>query len=312
MRGTAHISALEREFVAEACDKFRSQSPKPPFLNQESKTALGAGLTRAVVAINLDQLDHDCGRLEDFDEDIQRRGYCESYRAHLAAHQNVEAEPASLLGGNEGDILRFAVCTVVRATRYHDVELAGQVGELRIALAAHDDAVQFVDDRRGVEQFVRRQTGEGTTVDVANVVDAGLQRAQVHASQLFPDFRHSVESEAAQLDLLPCGDVQDAVAKAPRELGDGAELFALRKTVGHANAHHEFAGRGLAEEYADPLQQFFFCRRERLGAALDDLWNVIQNAQAVAVHRGFVAFDGVVANGNLCGSGAFHRVGSGL
>jgi len=62
---------------------------------------------------------------------------------------------------------------------------------------------------------VRRQTGEGAAVDVANVVDAGLERAQVHAPQLFEDFRYGVKSETAQLHLLPGGDVHNAVAEPP-------------------------------------------------------------------------------------------------
>src|SRR6266481_3144755 len=191
---------------------------------------------------------------------------------------------------------------IVGAARHGDVELARQVGELRVTLAADDDAIQLVDDRRGIKQFVRRKAGQRAAVDVANIVYAGLQRAQVHAAQFFEDFRHSVESEAAQFDLLPRGDVQNAVAKPPRELGDGAELRAPRETVGHANAHHEYAGCRFAEEHANPLQQFFFRGGERLGAALDDLWKVIQDVQAIAVHRGFVAFDQVIANGNLRGS----------
>src|SRR5467141_361949 len=111
---------------------------------------------------------------------------------------------------------------VVHATRNRDVEFARQVGELRVALAADDDAIQFVNDGRGVKQFVRRQAGQGAAVDIANVVDARLQRSQVHAPQLLPDFRHGVESETAQLDLLPSGDVQNAIAKPSGKLGDGA------------------------------------------------------------------------------------------
>src|SRR6266478_5390049 len=166
---------------------------------------------------------------------------------------------------------------IVGAARHGDVELARQVGELRVALAADDDAIQLVDDWRSVKQFVQRKARQRAAVDVANVIDAGLQRAQVHAAQLFEDFRYSVENEAAQFGLLPRGDVQNAVAKAPRELGDGAELRATRETVGHANAHHEFAGCRFAEEHANPLQQFFFRGSERFGGAFDDLWKVIQD-----------------------------------
>jgi len=48
--------------------------------------------------------------------------------------------------GNERDILRLTVSAIVRATRDGDVEFSRQVSELRVALAADDDAVQFVDD----------------------------------------------------------------------------------------------------------------------------------------------------------------------
>src|SRR6267142_758181 len=300
--GTAHVPALERELAAESRNKFGAQTAKAPLLNQKRKTALGARLARTVIAVNLDQFHDDSGRLEQFYKNIQRRSDGESSGAHLAADQHVEAEPARLFRGNERDILRLTVSAIVRATRDGDVEFSRQVSELRVALAADDDAVQFVDDGGGVKQFVRRQTREGAAVDVANVVDARLQRAQVHAAQLLPDFRHGVESETAQLHLLPGGEVHNAVAQPPRELGDGEQLFALRKAIGHANAHHEFAGSRFAEEYANPLQQFFFSGGERFGASFDDLRKVIQDAQTVAVHRSFVAFDQVIANGDLCGS----------
>src|SRR5260370_8074406 len=107
MGGAAHISALEGEFVTEACDKFGPQAANAPLLNQKSKTALGAGLPRAVVAVNLDQFHHDRRGLKDFDKYIQRRSHCESSGDHLPAHQNVEAKPASLFLPHEHHILPF-------------------------------------------------------------------------------------------------------------------------------------------------------------------------------------------------------------
>src|SRR6266478_4612540 len=151
VRGTAHVSALKRELVAEACDKLRAQAAKTPLFDQKSKAALGARLPRAEITINFDKFNHDRGRLEDLDKHIQRRSDGESSGTHLAAHQHVEALPASLLRGNERDILRLAVRAVVRATRHGDIEFARQVGELRVALAANDDAIQFVNDGGGVK-----------------------------------------------------------------------------------------------------------------------------------------------------------------
>src|SRR5216684_988463 len=105
VRGTAHVSALEGELVAEACNKFSAQAVKTPLLDQKSKSALGARLARAVIAVNFDQFHDDRGCLEDFDKDIQRRCDGESSGAHFPADQHVEAETAGLLRGNEGDIL---------------------------------------------------------------------------------------------------------------------------------------------------------------------------------------------------------------
>ena len=297
--GPAHVSALKRQLVAEARHKFGAQAAQAPLLNQKSKSALRTRFARAVVAVNFDQLDHHGRCLKDFNKDIQGRSDGESSGAHLPAYQHVEAKPPSFVRGNERDVLGLTMRAIVRATRHHDVEFARQVAEFRIALVADDDAIEFVDNGRSVKPFVRRQARHGAAVDVANIINARLERAQVHAAELLEDFRNAVEGETAQLNLLPCGDIQHAVAKPPRELRDGVQLFAPRKAVGHADAHHEFAGRRFAEKHADPLQQFLFGRRERFGATLDDLRKVFPDAQAVAVHRGFVAFYGVNAGGDL-------------
>src|SRR5882724_1047434 len=109
VRGTAHVAALERKLAAEARNKFGAQTAQAPLLNQKRKTALGARFARAMIAVNLDEFNDDGGRLERFDKDIQQRSDGESSGAHLAAHQNVEAEPPCHFCGNKRDILRFAV-----------------------------------------------------------------------------------------------------------------------------------------------------------------------------------------------------------
>src|SRR5260370_8916014 len=149
--GPAHVSALERQLAAEARHKYGAQTAHASFLNQKSKSALGARLARAVVAVNLDQLDHGGGRLKNFYKDIQRRSDGESSGAHFAAHKHIEADPAGLLGGNERDVLRLAMRAGVRTTCHGDVEFAGQVGEPRVALPSDDHSIQFVDDGRRVK-----------------------------------------------------------------------------------------------------------------------------------------------------------------
>src|SRR6266481_3771971 len=70
--GAAHVPALERELVAQSRDEFSAQAAQAPLLDQKSEAALGARLARAMVAVNLDQLDHHCRRLENFYKHVQR------------------------------------------------------------------------------------------------------------------------------------------------------------------------------------------------------------------------------------------------
>src|SRR6266404_9890126 len=196
---------------------------------------------------------------------------------------------------------------VVQTAGDRDVELARQVRELRVALAPDDDAIQVVHDGRGIKQLMRRQTGQGTPIDVSDVVNAGLKSAKVHAVKLFPDHGYAVENESAQLNLLPRRNVEHAIAKAPGELSDGAKLIAPRESVGHADTHHELARRRPAVENTDPLQQLLFRWREGFRTSLDDLRQVVEDAQAVAVHGGLITFDSVASRADPAGFHACSR-----
>lgn len=140
-----------------------------------------------------------------------------------------------------------------------------------------------------------REAGERAAVDVANVVDAGLQRTKIDAAELLPDFGDAVEREAAEFDLPARGDVEHIVAEAARKIGNGAKLRAAGESVGHADAHHEFSWRRPTEKDTDPFEQFLLGGRQSGDAAGDDSRQVIEYAQAVAVFGGFVALDGVEA-----------------
>ena len=164
---------------------------------------------------------------------------------------------------------------------------------------------------------MRGQPSQGAAIDVADVVDAGLQRAKVHAAQLFPYGRNAFKREAPQFDLLPRSDVENAVAQPPRQVRYRAQLSAGHKSVGHAHAHHELAGRRAAEKHPDPFQQFLFGGRESRGAAFYDFRQAFADTKSVAVHGRFVAFDGVRSDGrarlqrNLLGFGIARTDGDG-
>src|ERR1700722_15990587 len=308
--GAAHVFAAEFEFVAEAREEFAAQAANAPLFDQESEATFRAGFARTVIAKDFDELGDDGDGFERFDENVERRRDSESARAHFAADEHVESEAAAFASGNEGEILRLIVGAVVEAARDGDVEFARKICVFGIAVGADENAIEFLHDVRRIEEFVGREAGERAAVDVADVVDAGLERAKIDATQLFPDFRNAVEREAAQFELLARGDVENIVAEAAREIGDGAKLRAGGESIGHADAHHEFAGRRAAEEDADPLEQFFFGGRQGAGAAGDDFGKIVEHAQAVAVFGGFVALDGVGAwfSADVGRLGSFARV----
>ena len=97
-------------------------------------------------------------------------------------------------------------------------------GRLVNSLLSRMSRVELVDDRRGVEQLVRRQAGHRAAADAADVVHAGLLAVQADLVQPPPDVRHVGEREPAQLNLLPRGQVAEALAVLVGQVGDDAEL----------------------------------------------------------------------------------------
>jgi len=101
--------------------------------------------------------------------------------------------------------------------------------------------------------------------------------------------------------LLPRRNVQDAIAKAPRKLGDGAQLIAPHKPIGHADAHHELARRRPAIEDAEPLNNSFSAGVRDSAPLWMNLRQVVEDAQAVTVHGGLITFNGVSGGADLAG-----------
>src|SRR5260370_25996161 len=99
MRGAAHVSALKCELAAEACDKFRAQAAKTPFFDQKSKTALGARLPWAMIAVNFDEFHHHRGGLEDLHKYIQGRSDGESSRPILPPTSTLKPSRPAFFAG---------------------------------------------------------------------------------------------------------------------------------------------------------------------------------------------------------------------
>jgi len=81
--------------------------------------------------------------------------------------------------------------------------------------------------------------------------------------QLLPELRYGLESEPAQLNLLPGGDVQNAVASRRESSAIVRSWTAPDEALAY-DAHHEFAGVGLSKK-TPTTSTILFPRRERRG-----------------------------------------------
>src|SRR5207247_6079431 len=88
-----------------------------------------------------------------------------------------------------------------------DGELAGQV---RVRLVAEEHRRELPHDRRGVEQLVGSQTGDGTPHHIPDVVLSRLERHESDVFEAVPDLRHIANLEPAKLNLLSRADVGES------------------------------------------------------------------------------------------------------
>ena len=288
-----HVPACGRERSSPSLLQPLPEELGAPLLHEEGEAGLRALLTGALVAEQQRDRCREPGRLFGCNEYVQRLGDGHAAGTHLAPDGDVEAVRGLRAdGGSERDVLRLAVRAVFEAAGDGDVQLAREVGVLAVA---EERLRELFADRRGVEQFVGRQAGEGAGIDAADVVHAGLQRGEVDAPQSFEDVGDVTYLDGPQFQLLPGGDVDNAVAEALRERGQRVELARGKLTVGDADPHHESSGGGLAEERAYPLQPLAVVRFERLPAAVlrGEFVYLVQDVESVLLV--FDALDGVHA-----------------
>ena len=304
VRGAA-VAAGRRQRASQSIAQLVPQPRQTPFRDEKCQPAPSARIARSVIAIDADQFGDTCNGLVRLEEHVERRGDGESARTHLAADEHVEAGASAGRGRHQRDVLRLAVGAILEAAGNRDVKFAWQIGKFGIAHATDNPAIEREDNRRRIEQFVRRDPGERASVDVADVVHAGLQAGQVHAPQPLPDLFHRVEGEAAELDLLSGGEVEHAVAEARRQVGDGAELLAGREPVRHPDAEHESAGRARAGKEPEPLEKFLVGLRQRVEPAGDVPRDRVADAERVAADGRLGGFDGIGALAHASGGARY-------
>jgi hypothetical protein len=118
------------------------------------------------------------------------------------------------------------------------LELARQVGELRVADVAVDDRV---DRGLRVEHLVGADARDGGAEDDARGVAARLGGDHPEALEPLPDRRHALDLDPVVLDVLPVGDVGGVAPVPPADLPQRAELLGGERAAVEAHAQHEVA-----------------------------------------------------------------------
>ena len=175
-----------------------------PVGDQELQPGPVAQPAVAVVAEDRDDAGPDLGDL------LQRHPGAEPLGQHRVGGQpaaDPEVEARAVLGvddADERDVVDLVRHVLARVAGDRGLELARQVGELRVADVAVDDVV----DRRGrVDDLVGGDAGHRRAEDDARAVAAGLGGGQADGLQPAPDLRHVLDPDPVQLDVLPVGDV---------------------------------------------------------------------------------------------------------
>ena len=129
-----HLLARLIQFPHQAFAQHVAQLLEAPIFDQMRQAAFGARLARPVVAEDAHQFSGRLGGFGRLHKHVQRLRDSEPAGAHLAAGQNVESGPRSPARRNQRDILRLVVGTIRHASRHRNVELSGEIGELRVGL----------------------------------------------------------------------------------------------------------------------------------------------------------------------------------
>ncbi len=142
-----------------------------------------------------------------------------------------------MVDADERDVVDL-VADVLQA-RYRGLELARQVGVLRLAdVAAHD----LVDRRRGVEHLVHRVACQRRAQHHARAVAAGLGGLQPDRVEPLPDLRHVLDLNPVVLQVLPVGDVGGVARELRGYLAQRAQRGRREGAAVAAHAKHEVLG----------------------------------------------------------------------
>src|SRR5215203_873898 len=173
-------------------------------------------------------------------------------RREATADPEVKTWPVlGVLYTDKRDVVHFGGDVVVRNPGQRRLELAWQVRELRIT----DVTLRNIPDRLArIDDLVGCDACNGRTEDDSRAITTGFSGVQANRLEPPPDFRHVLNPDPVQLDILPIGDVGGVAGKVDGDLADHAQLLGCQRTAIDPYPEHEvlvvqlrgLQGRGLS------------------------------------------------------------------
>ena len=153
-----------------------------------------------------------------------------------AADQDLEAAPpVGVRDEPQADVVRLGDGAVAQRSGHRDLELARQVGELRVQ---GRPLAQQLAVRAGIGDLVGRDAGQVVAGDVAYAVAAGLNGVHVHRGEIGEDVRHPFQGGPVELDVLARGEVAVAAVVARGDRGEHPQLRRRQDAVGDRHPEH--------------------------------------------------------------------------
>src|SRR3989338_3931234 len=211
-------------------EHFRGQR-----LDQNLDARLVLVITTAVAVVHtqdgVEVTDQVLPRQEFVDKAADDRG-----PAQAATNGHTEAQLTGVvLDRFQADVVHFNRGTVADCAVYGNLELARQVGELRV------EGRPLTNDlapRTWADDFILGHTSELVGGGVTDAIAAGLDRVHLHGGQLGKNVRHIFQVWPVELDVLTGADVRVTLVVVTGNLGHHAHLGGRHQTVRHGNAQH--------------------------------------------------------------------------
>ena len=124
---------------------------------------------------------------------------------------------------------------VSRASREGHFEFAPEILDI---IVAEQELSHGIGVGADIKDFVVADAGQGASGDIAHGIAAGFLGGDADGCQAPHQVRSVVDVHVMQLDILPRGDMQDAIGVFVRQLGQDLELIRRETAIGDLDALH--------------------------------------------------------------------------